>query len=96
MLRTSEKNCFKYPEYNHFLIVEFIVMDSNYKMDLELLRSFGGLLSRVVLLLSLSGFTFLLLVCLILAAVPLPIPCLVFCFYEMITRKSVRIVFGKE
>ena len=59
MLRTSEKNCFKYPEYNHFLIVEFIVVDSNYKMDLELLRSFGGLLSRVVLLLSLSGFTFL-------------------------------------
>ena len=96
MLKTSEKNYFKYSEYNHFLILEFIVMGSNYKMDLELLRSFGGLLSRVVLLLSLSGFTFLLSVCLILAAVPFPVPFLVFCFFEMIMRKSVRIVFGKE
>ena len=51
MLRTSEKNYFKHTEYNHFLILEFVVMDSNYKMDLELPRSFGGLLSRVELLL---------------------------------------------
>ena len=96
MLRISEKNYFKYTEYNLFLIPEVIVMDYNYKMGLELPGSFWGLLSGVVLLMSLSGFSFLLLVCLILAAIPFPVPFLVYCFYEMIMNKPVRIVFEKE
>ena len=40
MLRISEKNCFKYTEYNLFLIPEVIVMDYNYKVALELPGSF--------------------------------------------------------
>lgn len=41
-------------------------------------------------------FTFLPSVCLILAAVPLPVPFLVYCFDEMSMNKPVRTVFEKE
>lgn len=71
-------------------------MNYNYYMGLELLGSFQGLSSGVGLLMSLSGFTVLLFVCLLLAAFPLPTPFLVYCFYEMIVNKPVRIVFAKN
>lgn len=76
--------------------MEVIVINYNYYIGLELLEDFQGLLSGVRLLMSLSCFTFLLLTCLILAAVLLPIPFLVYCFFEMIMNKPVRIVFEED
>ena len=42
MLRISEKNYFKYTDYNLSLITEVIVKNYNYKLGLELLGSFWG------------------------------------------------------
>lgn len=76
--------------------MEVIVINYNYYVGLELLENFQGLLSGVRLPMSLSGFTFLLLTCLILVAVLLSIPFLVYCFFEMIMNNPVRIVFEKD
>lgn len=95
-LTDSEKNYFKCTEHNLFLVVEVVVMNHNYYMASELLGSFQGLPSVVRPRLSLSALASLLSVHPVLAAVPLPIPSLVYCFYETIVNKPVRIVFERE